>query len=106
MSHNRVRANKNTYDSRAQHRQNRKPPTLNDAFSMLFIHNMSIYSDTPAWKWRGTGKHAYTSSPEAARYVAMCRQREIDKLHKLTIVTPITDSARLIEAASRIGRAA
>jgi len=69
--------------------------------------------DKPAWKWRGTGVHAYTSQPtEAARYVALCRQREIDKVFRrgqATVqryVAAMTDSARLIEAASRIGRAA
>ncbi len=58
--------------------------------------------DRPAWRWQGRGRYTYTSSPEAARYVAMCRQREIDKLHKVVIVKPITDSARLIAAASRL----
>lgn len=53
--------------------------------------------DKPSFKWRGTGVHAYTSQPtEAARYVARCRQREIDKLnHRSTNIKrslPVNDN--------------
>jgi hypothetical protein len=70
--------------------------------------------DRPAWRWRSTGVHAYTHDADAARYVALCRQREIDKMNRreavattqrlIAALTPptITDSARLIAAAALV----
>jgi len=38
-----------------------------------------IKQDAPAWSWRSHGNPSYTRSADAARYVAQCRQRELDK---------------------------
>ena len=43
--------------------------------------------DRPSWRWQGHGVFAYTHDADAARYVAQCRQREMDKVRaKLAIV--------------------
>ena len=43
--------------------------------------------DRPAWRWQGHGVFAYTHDADAARYVAQCRQRKMDKMRaKLAIV--------------------
>lgn len=104
MAHNRVRANKNTYDSRAVHRQNRKPPTVPNMGAFAFLHNMSIYSDTPNWKWRGQGKFEYTHDAGAAAYVAECRRREMEKMHKVEQrrIAALTDQQKLARAAARL----
>ena len=95
MSHNRIRANKNTYDRRSQ-----------SGPSARYAESLKLFGKSqPSWKWRGTGKHDYTTSPAAAAYVAAFAQRKqaadlarIARYAVVPAVKPITDSARLIEA--------
>ena len=78
-------ADKKTYDNRAVQRQTKKEPSLNEMLTRQLFSG--VYSSTPNWKWRSTGVFAYTHDADAARYVAQCRQREMDKMRaKLAIV--------------------
>jgi hypothetical protein len=38
--------------------------------------------DAPRFKWQAKGSPAYTKSPDAAAYVAMCRAREIETVRQ------------------------
>jgi hypothetical protein len=67
-----------------------------------------IKQDRPAWRWQGRGRYEYTTSPAAAAYVAAFAARkqaaELARIARFTYVPPmpVTDSARLIEARSRV----
>jgi len=87
MSHNRIRASKSTYDNRSQRGvETRKLPGT---------------AKQPLFKWGGGGR---TNSAEARAYVAQCRQREIEKMHRkdaLKMVPPLTVAEKLARGVDR-----
>ena len=55
--------------------------------------------DRPSWRWQGHGLYAYTHDADAARYVAQCRQREMDKVRAKLAIVAKRDADRLAVAA-------